>query len=123
MASTWKNSWLIAEPIVLLTGLFTVLVWLSLPYSPIETLLLLSIFIPIIPSVAAVSFAIWKYRNKASNIALVGSVALSCYSSLQFVFPIGLASGIFGTLVVVLLMTGSLLLLNASGERKRLVNN
>jgi hypothetical protein len=124
MASTPRNGWLVAEPIVLLTGLFTVLVWLSIPYySPIYALLLLSIFFPVIPSVAIVSFAIWIYRNKVSNVALFGSAALSCYSSLQFVFPIGPADGIFGIVGVLLLMMGSLYWLNASAERRRVVNN
>jgi hypothetical protein len=123
MESTSKNGWLIAEPVVLLSGLFTVLVWLFLRYwPPIETLLIFSFLIPIIPSVAVVSFVIWKCRTKVSNVALIGSVALSCYSSLQFVF-LGGPSGFIGLLDVLLLMTGSVLWLNASAERKRPVNN
>ncbi len=123
MASTWKNGWLIAELVVLLTGLFTILVWLSLPNSPIETLLIFSIFFPVIPSVAAVSFAIWKYRNKVSNTALVGAVTLSCYSWLEFALPIGLTSAIIGPLIELILLSGALLWLNASAERKHSVNN
>jgi hypothetical protein len=118
MESSSKKGWLIAEPIVLLTGLFTVLVWLSLPFSPIYAILLLSIFIPVIPSVAIVSFAIWIYRNKVSNRALFGSAALSCCSSL-----IGLASAIVGIAGVLFLMMCSLIVLNASEERRRVVNN
>ena len=70
---------MIAEPIVLLTGLFAVLSGLVEPAaldSPIYTLLILSTWIPVIPAVAIVSFAIWAYRGKVSNRALVGSVAL-----------------------------------------------
>jgi hypothetical protein len=88
----------IAEPIVLLTGLFTVLVWLlSLPNPPFHTLLVFSTFIPVIPSVAVVSFAIWIYRNRVSNRALVRSVALGCYSWLQVAFGFG---GIFGFVMI-----------------------
>lgn len=121
MASSWKNSWLIAEPIVLLTGLFTVLVWLSLVGASIYALLIFSTWIPVIPAVAIVSFAIWAYRNKVSNRALVGSVALGCYSWLQVAF--GLGGAIFGFVFVLLPVMVSLYLLNASWERRRLVNN
>jgi hypothetical protein len=124
LASTGKNGWLFAEPIVLLSLLFTVVVWLSLWNSPIYTLLIFSTFVPIIPSVAAVSFAIWKYRNKVSNRALIGSVALSCYSSLEFAFPGSWGpAGVPAILIPLFLMMGSLYWLNASADRKRLVNN
>ena len=122
MASTWKDGWLIAEPLVLLTGLFTVLVWLPLlNYSLVDTLLIFCTFIPVIPSVAIVSFAIWVYRNKVSNRALVGSTALGCYSWLQVAF--GFGGGIFGFVFVLFPMMVSLYLLNASWERRHAVNN
>ncbi len=124
MASNGKNnSWLVAEPIVLLSGLFTILVWLSLPYQPIYTLLLLSIFFPVIPSVALVSLVIWKYRNTVSNTALAGGVALSCFSWLQFVLPIGLGFGLIPTLVLLFLLLGSVCWITAGSEQKRPVNN
>ncbi len=121
MASTWKNGWLIAEPIVLLTGLLTVLVWLSELGPPIYALLIFLTYIPVIPSVAIVSFAIWVYRNKVSNRALVGSTALGCYSWLQVAF--GFGGGIFGFVFVLFPMMVSLYLLNASWERRHAVNN
>ena len=113
---------MIAEPVVLLTGLFTVLVLLSLPlsYPPTYALLILCTWIPIIPAVAIVSFAIWAYRGKVSNRALVGSVALGCYSWLQVAFGFG---GIFGFVFVLFPVMVSLSLLNASWERRHLVNN
>jgi hypothetical protein len=122
MASTWKSGWLVAEPIVLLTGLFTVLVYLPLrSYTLIDTLLIFSTFIPVIPSVAIVSFAIWAYRGKVSNRALVGSTALGCYSWLQVAF--GFGAGIFGLVFVLFPVMLSLYCLNASWERRHVVNN
>ncbi len=120
MAPTWKNGWLVAEPIVLLTGLFTILVYLSVLGPPIYTLIIFSTFIPVIPAVAIVSFAIWVYRGKVSNRALVGSVVLGCYSWLQVVFGFG---GIFGVAFVLFPVMLSLYCLNASAERRRSVNN
>ena len=121
MASAWKNGWLIAEPIALLTGLFTVLVWLSLVGPSIYALIIFSTWIPVIPAVAIVSFAIWAYRGKVSNRALVGSVALGCYSWLQVAF--GFGGGIIGLVIVMFPVMVSLYLLDASWERRRLVNN
>ena len=124
MASVWKNGWVIAEPIVLLTGLFAVLTGLvetAALDSPIYTLLILSTWIPVIPAVAIVSFAIWAYRGKVSNRALVGSVALGCCSWLPLAFGIG--GSMFGIVIVMFPVMMSLYLLNASWERRRLVNN
>lgn len=124
MASNWKNGWVIAEPIVLLTGFFAVLsglVELSALDSPIDALLILSTWIPVIPSVAIVSFVIWAYRGKVSNRALDGSVALGCCSWLPVAFGIG--GGMFGIVIVMFPVMVSLYLLNASAERKRIVNN
>ncbi len=121
MASMARNGWLVAERVVLLTGLFTVLVWLSVLGPPIYTLLIFCTYIPVIPSVAVVSFAIWIYRNKVSNRALVGSTALGCYSWLQV--ALGFGSGIFGLVIVLFPVVGSLYWLNASAERRHVVNN
>ena len=124
MASSWKNGWVIAEPIVLLTGLFAVLsglVELSVLDSPVDALLILSTWIPVIPSVAIVSFSIWAYRGKVSNSALVGSIALGCCSWLPVAFGIG--DGVLGIVIVMFPVMVSLCWLNASAERRRLVNN
>jgi hypothetical protein len=117
LASTGRNGWIVAETVVLLTGLFTVLVGLSLLNQPVYAFLVFSTFILVVPSVAVVSFAIWIYRDKVSNKALFGSAALSCCSSLTGLLAIfGIVSGLF-------FMMCSLIVLNASEERRRVVNN
>ena len=124
MASTWKNGWVIAEPIILLTGLFAVLsaiVELSVLDSPIYALLILCTWIPVIPAVGIVSFAIWAYRGKVSNRALVGSVTLGCCSWLPVAF--GFGSGMLGIVTVLFPVMVSLYWLNTSWELRRLVNN